>query len=207
MKKFVLIAILLCCAGCGESQQRIASLQAVIETTQQKLVEVEKGVEAATTVAEEAKAYLSDPNLDIADKEKVVAMLDKAVAEKVRLMAIEAKIKEVLATMEAQLAQAAEAGGSIGDELTAYGGTATAVSATLPPPFNAIAYVGGLIASAVGANILQKRKSTAILTDVVRSVDKGLEANSDAIAASNIRVAMGDHQLPTTRVAVRAVRG
>lgn len=207
MKKrllFVVVAVALACGGCGgTSQERLTTLQNMIEGTQAVSLQLDQKIADVNSIATAAMAFLNDPNIPQEYVAEVKASLSKALETKLVLLQEKGKIDDALRNLRQEIARVEKEGAGLGDEIAAYGKLVGVAAPALPVPANGIAVVVSGLLAAIGGWIVKSKKDTVILKDVVHSVDKVIDSSVDK---ESIKAILKGSQDSTTRNAVKAVR-
>lgn len=227
MKTFIRVLVLLFamvtfapvggCVDDGQSAQRIAALQNVLQVTRVAVEDYSAKADAIAAAVDAAAAKLADPNV-VGDKlAEVKRQYDELRAS---YAAVRAKLDETVAVekvYEAKLA-AAQAAGAIDaqQEIALYGEGATAVAPMLPPPWNAVVLALVPVVTAVAGAVVKGRADKKVaeaaqaqhdaeVKGVVTSVDKLVESGlvTDAVAAKKL---LAYEQARTEPLAVAAVQ-
>lgn len=213
MKKMLIVvmlaAVMLMLAGCGDTEQRLASLRTATAKYQQVSNTASGYAEDADTALHEGRKLLSDPNLTVPQKEDILKLIDRAIAEKAKWLAVKNTadrqveiFKQNIVALEAQ----GEAG--LGEELEMYGETVRTVSTALPGQFKLYAALGGILLAAIGraiGKVEQGRSSTKLETDLVSSVDALLNTVPSEKLDESKRV-LKESQHPDTRAKVIKIK-
>lgn len=192
--KILMLCVLLClAAGC----QNIKQIQEAVSVTQKNVGLLNDTIDALRTELAE------NPTLTSEEKAAITTKLDKAVEIKVIA-------EDQLVFLQQELERAMEAG--VGGQIEAGGNVVQRLSNVLPPPFNGVgALIGIILTSAGGAYAKREQRKRkvgeSVLKDVIGSVDAFLgDADTAELTAKKAKELLAGAQDHSTREAVRKIK-
>ena len=201
MVRPALLVVFLCCllpclTGCNTtSDERIAALQTALDSVEAKSKQYDATIATLMPSIATLQKALTDPNLTGPNASKLATELADLQAKYQVLVSLKATVDQQATAYDAVL-QKARADGNIDiqKELSLYGQGAVAVSAALPPPFNAILLGIGAVLTAAGgiAGAFVKGQAT-----------QGQVAT--ATQAANTTATQATDQLSTAQTAIQGI--
>jgi len=222
-RKYLLIPVvclLFVIGGCENSTpaQRMAMVQQTVSQATVLSQKLDASVVELKAVVQTCEMMLQDPNIPPEMKPQILTNLNLATAKLDNFLQQKSKVDVILAQSLAILNSADMNNATVGTEIQTYGQAISVAAMSLPPPYNAYAYILVAFGVPFAGFVLTwlKQRQTAVklndsktaLTDVVTSVNALIDPANKIVTpekAAEAKAVLSDNQLGSTQDAVDAI--
>ena len=226
MKRWLMVLMVCLCLsmplipGCKNTTpaQRMAMVQATVTQATVLSQKLDASVVELKAVVQTCEMMLQDPNIPPEMKPQILTNLNLATAKLDNFLQQKSKVDVILAQSLAILNSADMNNATIGTEIQTYGQAIQVAAMSLPPPYNAYAYILAAFGVPFAGFVLTwlKQRQTAVklnesktaLTDVVTSVNALIDPANKVVTPDKVaeaKAVLQDNQTGATQDTVDAI--